>query len=184
MPYSPSLSGSLGPYPPSPYHDLAPSPSFRLGQGQDSNGNCGSETEDRPVDNSTALRDLGGYMRLVSHQLETESQLLDVETRLTETFTESDHQVLGDDGRERADGESIDESLSSGGSESREQEEAPQSLDIYSEHCERAFESLQDMVVSPSSPTSSSSSGRSRGKVGQERKGEPKGVEEIHKKSW
>ena len=147
-------------------------------------------------------RNSPGFLQVESDILVTESQVLNIETTITETFTVNSNEMQDDlDLRskmgEKSEGLYQVEVANSEGAKDR--------LDIYSDHFERAFqfggneeESFEGMPMSPSSPTSSLSSVRSRRHEEEEEDGEEEEVlvrrgdeeggaallGEVQKKSW
>ena len=145
-----------------------------------------------------------GFLQVESDILVTESQVLNIETTFTETFTVNSNEMQDDlDLRskmgEKSEGLFVEVASSEGGKESTGLDR----LDIYSDHFERAFqfggneeESFEGMPMSPSSPTSSLSSVRSRRHEEEEekeeevlvRRGDEEGgaalLGEVQKKSW
>jgi hypothetical protein len=163
----PAPAGAIGAFTGSPYCGLAAgyggqrSLQDRVGQHDANNGNR-DEVPEEEVDNRE--------LRVESDLLVTESQVLDIETTITETFTTNSNEILGDFGLE---------ALRLGSASSEEGGDGSD-RDFYSDRFERAFEcggGVQEMAMSTGSPASSCSSLRSRGRL------EPE-PEEVHKKSW
>ena len=148
------------------------------------NGNQEEEDEGRGSDTDNRIT----FLTVESDEIVTESQVLNIETTITETFTINTNDIHRDfdGGRVRRSEEEEEE-------EERRREElerrsvsfsdsddevlgstmagAPNSLDIYSDRFERAFGfGEQGMVISPASPASSISSVRSRGRGEEEQR--------------
>lgn len=118
------------------------------------------------------------FLRVDCDTVETESQLLSIESTVTETFHWDEETTNTDFPREV-----IQKNGSSDWSIGCSSEET-HTTDIYSHTFERAFEDLQDPVTCPSSPSSSSSSVRSKGNFEDEdRRGEPTSPDQVQKKS-
>jgi len=161
---------------------------------QDQNGNRDDEEEvsrRKGVDDFEVLPQENCFLRVESDILETESQVLNIETTVTETFKIYSDEIHRDFEREviELDRRSLGSSMS-GSEEGRRETEltpgGPPSLDVYSDTFERAFEGVQEMVTSPGSPSCSSvSSLRSRGRLEEEedRRQETASLEEVQKKS-
>ena len=146
-----------------------------------------------------------GFLQVESDILVTESQVLNIETTITETFTVNSNEMSNDfDPRSRMGENSAlttEALFVNKNSESNVGSTALDSLDIYSDRFERAFEfegneeeSFEGMAMSPGSPTSSLSSVRSRRheeeeeeEVSVRRRDEEGGAAllgEVQKKSW
>ena len=156
------------------------------------NGNREEEEEDFNEElerrNRTLLngRNSPQFLQVESDILVTESQVLNIETTITETFTVNSNETQDDfelrsKMGEKSEGLFVRRQVES--SEGREGSTALDSLDIYSDRFERAFqfggneeESFEGMPMSPGSPTSSLSSVRSRRHEEEE---EEEGEEEI-----
>ena len=148
------------------------------------NGNQEEEDEGRGSDtgNRTA------FLTVESDEIVTESQVLNIETTITETFTINTNDIHRDfeGGRVRRNEEEEEEeerrrdelerrSVSFSDSEDEllgsAMAAAPDSLDIYSERFERAFGfGEHGMAIPPASPASSISSVRSRGRGEEEQR--------------
>ena len=150
-------------------------------------------------------RNSPGFLQVESDILVTESQVLNIETTITETFTVNSNEMQDDfDLRskmgENSEGLFVNKEVER--SEGNMGSTALDSLDIYSDRFERAFEfegneeeSFEGMAMSPGSPTSSLSSVRSRRheeeleeeEVSVRRRDEEGGAAllgEVQKKSW
>ena len=174
------------------------------------NGNREEEEEEdfneEPERRSRAVlngRHSPGFLQVESDILVTESQVLNIETTITETFTVNSNEMQDDfDLRskmgENSEGLFVNKQVER--SEGNKGSAALDSLDIYSDRFERAFEfegneeeSFEGMPMSPGSPTSSLSSVRSRRheeeeeEVSVRRRDEEGGAAllgEVQKKSW
>ena len=142
-----------------------------------------------------------GFLQVESDILVTESQVLNIETTITETFTVNSNEMSDDfDPRSRMGENSAlttEALFVNKNSESNVGSTALDSLDIYSDRFERAFEfggneSFEGMAMSPGSPASSLSSVRSRRNEEDEeeifvgRRGDEGAalLREVQKKSW
>ena len=152
-------------------------------------------------------RNSPGFLQVESDILVTESQVLNIETTITETFTVNSNEMQDDFDLhskmgENSEGLFVSAQVEVGNSEGKKGSTGLDSLDIYSDRFERAFEfggaeeeeSFEGMPMSPSSPTSSLSSVRSRRHEEEEeeevlvrRRDEEGGAAllgEVQKKSW
>ena len=147
-------------------------------------------------------RNSPGFLHVESDILVTESQVLNIETTITETFTVNSNEMQDDfDLRSKKSGDLYVRKQGERSEEGSRGSTALDSLDIYSDRFERAFEfegneeeSFEGLPMSPGSPTSSLSSVRSRRQEEEEEKEEEvRGREgeggaalmgEVQKKSW
>ena len=136
-------------------------------------------------------RNSPGFLQVESDILVTESQVLNIETTITETFTVNSNEMPNEfDLRSGGVGENSEGLF--GGRCDGKISTALDSLDIYSDRFEKAFEfegkeeeDFEGMAMSPGSPTSSLSSVRSK-KHEEEiiDGGRPALLGEDQKKSW
>ena len=152
--------------------------------------------------NSAVLngRNSPGFLQVESDILVTESQVLNIETTITETFTVNSNEMQDDFDLHSKIGENSEclfVNKQEERSEGNKGSTALDSLDIYSDRFERAFEfggneeeSFEGMAMSPGSPASSLSSVRSRRheeeeEVSVRRRDEEAALRgEVQKKSW
>lgn len=123
------------------------------------------------------------FLRVDCDTVETESQLLSIESTVTETFLWDEEEPTNTDFPREVIQKNGSSDWSIGCSSEGSHGEETHTTDIYSHTFERAFEDLQDPVTCPSSP-SSSSSVRSRGNFDEEdRREEPTSPDQVQKKS-